>query len=102
MEYVFHDEARQEFLASAVYYESKIPGLGERFITEVDRCIALLLATPEIGSPISKTLRRHAIDDNFPFAIVYAVFSNLLFIVALAHHSRRPHYWKKRSWSTGL
>jgi toxin ParE1/3/4 len=96
MEYVFHDAARQEFLDSAAYYESKVPGLGERFIVEINRCIELLLDTPEIGTPISEKLRRHVIDDSFPFAVVYAVIGNLLFIVAVAHNSRRPNYWKKR------
>jgi toxin ParE1/3/4 len=100
MDYVFHDHARQELLGSAAFYESKVPGLGDRFIDEIDRCISLLLNAPEIGSPMTDKLRRYVVDDSFPFAIVYAVLGDVLFVVSVAHHSRRPNYWKNRLMRT--
>ncbi len=99
MEYTFHDDARQEFLDSAAFYESKVLGLGDRFVNEVNRSIQLLLATPEIGSPNGGVLRSLVIDDNFPFSIIYAIVDETLFIIAIAHHSRRPNYWKNRTKS---
>ena len=46
-----HSEAREEFLQAVSYYDAQVPGLGLRFITEIDRCHDALLETPWIGHP---------------------------------------------------
>jgi hypothetical protein len=33
----------------------------------------------------------------FPFSLVYRLFSGDVHIVAVAHSSRRPNYWKDRA-----
>ena len=55
MRYEFHPEAEEEFIEAAVYYERNVPGLGERFGTEVRRAIERLLEYPELGSPMGQT-----------------------------------------------
>ena len=32
----------------------------------------------------------------FPFSVVYAVVADLVYIVAVAHGSREPGYWRLR------
>src|SRR5882724_6270433 len=32
----------------------------------------------------------------FPFSVVYAVEANLVLVIAIAHHGRRPGYWTQR------
>jgi len=93
----FHSQAREEFLSAVSRYEAEVPGLGARFIAEFERCIGLLLEAPQIGSPMSRKLRRFVLNDNFPFSIVYAIQSDTLFVIAVAHSSRRPGYWKRRA-----
>src|SRR5687767_10284643 len=66
----FHSQAREEFLSAVSRYEAEVPGLGARFIAEFERCIGLLLEAPQIGSPMSRKLRRFVLNDNFPFSIV--------------------------------
>ena len=97
MRFEFHSQAREEFLGAVSRYEAEVPGLGARFIAEFQRCIGLLLETPEIGSPMGRKLRRFVLDDHFPFSIVYAIQGDTLFVIAVAHASRRPGYWKRRS-----
>ena len=45
----FHPEAELELIEAALYYELEVPGLGERFESEVRRVADLLLDRPEIG-----------------------------------------------------
>jgi hypothetical protein len=97
MRFELHAEAREEFLAAVTRYEAEVPGLGARFVAEFERCMTLLLDAPQIGSPLGRKLRRFVLNDNFPFSIVYAVIRDTLFVVAVAHASRRPGFWKQRS-----
>jgi len=98
MRYEFHPEAEQELLEEAARYEFEVPGLGLRFGDEVDRVIRLLVENPEAGSPVDRTLR-HFVLRRFPHAIVYAPLKDVdtLLILAVAHGSRKPGYWRART-----
>lgn len=72
-----------------------MPGLGARFVAEFERCVGLLIDAPKIGTPYGR-LRRFVIDDGFRFSIVYVVRAETLFVVAVAHNSRRAGYWRGR------
>jgi hypothetical protein len=74
-----------------------VPGLGLRFITEIDRCQKAVLETPLIGHSYGRRLRKLTVGDRFPYSIVYAVLADVLFVLAYAHGSRRPGYWRTRS-----
>ncbi len=95
MKYEFHPEAELELYEAALRYETEISGLGVRFGDEVERVIGLLLEHPETGSRIDESLR-HFVLRKFPFSIVYAVAGEHVYIVAVAHSSREPEYWRLR------
>jgi toxin ParE1/3/4 len=92
-----HSEAREEFLQAVSFYEAQVPGLGLRFVTEIERCQNALLETPLIGHAFGRRLRKFTVGDRFPYSIVYAILGEALFILAYAHGSRRPGYWRARS-----
>jgi len=96
MEYEFHPEAEWEFIEEAAHYESELPGLGDRFAREVERVIELLLEHPESGALIDTELR-HFVLRRFPHSIIYSVMGDKLFIIAVAHGSREPGYWRSRA-----
>jgi plasmid stabilization system protein ParE len=96
MKYEFHPEAEWEFIEEAARYESEVPGLGFRFGSEVERVIELLLENPKIGAPIDDDLR-HFVLRRFPHSIIYTVIDDVLFMVAVAHGSREPGYWRSRT-----
>jgi len=96
MNYEFHPEAEQELYEAALRYESEVPELGRRFADEVERVVQMLLEHPELGSRLDNDLR-HFVLRKFPFSIVYAAATDLVFIVAVAHGSREPAYWKPRA-----
>jgi plasmid stabilization system protein ParE len=95
MKYEFHPDAELELYEAAAYYEASLPGLGVLFGDEVDSVIGVLLNHPEMGARIDEDLR-HFVLSRFPFSVVYALTPDLVYIVAIAHGSREPGYWKHR------
>jgi plasmid stabilization system protein ParE len=91
----FHPDADSEFSEHAAFYEAKEPGLGGRFINEVEAGISALTFFPMLGQPFDGEFRQFFLDD-FPFALVYRKEHDRIWIVAVAHQSRRPRYWRKR------
>jgi toxin ParE1/3/4 len=92
----FHPDAELELIEAALYYDKQVPGLGERFESEIRYAIDLLLDQPEIGFPVDPDLRKFILT-RFPFTLYYSVTVDVLRIEAVAHQSRRPGYWKSRA-----
>jgi toxin ParE1/3/4 len=92
----FHPEASTEFQAASTYYENEVPGLGEGFISELERIAELIEANPAIGTPIDDVFRR-AVLVRFPFSVIYRAENCKLWIIAVAHQRRKPGYWRDRT-----
>ncbi|MDF0673469.1 MAG: type II toxin-antitoxin system RelE/ParE family toxin [Nitrospira sp.] len=95
MTFEFHPEAEVELIEAAAYYERHVPGLGDRFQCEIRRIVDLLVSQPQIGAPADPNLRKFILT-RFPFTLYYSITADVLRIEAVAHHSRRPGYWKER------
>ena len=91
----FHPEAEAELLASANWYEERSPGLGEAFLAEVELAVQRVLASPEAWAIVTDQIRRHRVH-RFPFAILYRVDPDQIYIVAIMHLHREPGYWEHR------
>ena len=87
--------ARSELLAEVAYNNNKELGLGSRFLTAVEDATARALAYPLTGTLASEKARRMFLKD-FTFALVYRPDENGIVVFALAHHARRPKYWRVR------
>jgi len=92
-----HSAAWEEFFQAADRYESEAPGVGRRFRIEIERCLALLAEHPNIGHPEGRRLRRFVVDDGFPYSLIYQLRPELILVVSIAHHARRPGYWRHRA-----
>jgi toxin ParE1/3/4 len=95
MKYEFHPEAEFEVIEAAAHYESEVPGLGERFGDELERVIELLIDNPKLGATVEGEIR-HFVLRRFPFSVIYAEVGDVLYILAVAHGSRKPGYWSER------
>jgi len=93
--YKFHPDADVELEEAALFYESRMAGLGKSFAAEVDRTIALVREFPEAGSPVGPK-RRRVLVARYPYSIVYRQDPDAIVIVAVAHQRRRPDYWRRR------
>jgi toxin ParE1/3/4 len=91
----FHPAAAEEFAAAVEDYEGALPELGRRFRDAVRTTIDRAVEHPEAGS-LRRANTRHVIVSGFPFDLVYRVRGEVLDVLALAHHRRRPGYWQGR------
>lgn len=93
--YSFHPDAADEFVEAAVFYDSRVQGLGRLFAAEVHRVISYLREFPDVGAPVQASVRRVLVD-RFPYAVVYEHRGDEIRVYAIAHLSRRPRYWRRR------
>ena len=92
---IFLPEAEQEMLEAAFYYQSKASGLGIDYLSEIDRAVEAIEETPHTWPILEGDLRRRLVR-RFPSGVLYRVDPDEIVIVAVAHLSKRPGYWKKR------
>ncbi len=79
-------------------YEAASQGLGDRLWQDIQTAADLIADHPTIGELVARTrgvVRRVPLR-HFPFFMIYRPWKNHLQIVALAHTSRKPNYWRSR------
>ena len=95
MKLIFHEEASEEMLESARFYESKSEGLGADFLAALYETTNRILQLPSAAAIERATIRRRFVP-GFPFTILYEVSEDSVFVAAVMHQRRRPGYWRKR------
>lgn len=94
--YRLHEEALKEYINAYVWYESELPGLGERFISTIDKQVEKICANPEQYGFVHGRYRQIKIK-GFPFAIVYEYFPDRKLVhISSIHHTRRDPQKKYR------
>lgn len=95
MEVVRHPEADRELEEAAVWYERQQSGLGEDFLVEFERTLNRIVEDP-VRWRIFYNGNRKLNFDRFPYAIVYAVEGEQIWLKAVMHLHRQPFYWRAR------
>lgn len=95
MNFTFHPEAEAEFKSAIEYYEDCQRGLGYDFAIEVHTTVQQILVHPQAW-PILENEVRRCLTRRFPFAILYSIEPDKVFILAVMHLHRDPDYWKER------
>lgn len=95
-----HAAAAEEAAEAAAWYEKERPGLGHEFERAIDAALDLLehdvvplVAVP--GEAGERGLKR-LILRRFPYAVIVLERETEIFVIAFAHQSRRPGYWRDR------
>lgn len=92
-----HPMANQELQDAFAHYESKRPGLGDELLDAVDVQLAFIESDPFQSSPcVENPEFRYRTLHRFPYAICFGIVDGKAWIVAFAHHARRPNYWLDR------
>ncbi len=95
MHVVSHPEADEELRSAALRYEEQQSDLGDDFLDQFDRTLRRIIADPKRPRPIRGGNRKVKFE-RFPYAIIYSVRPDVLYIKAVMHLHRRPFYWSRR------
>lgn len=90
-----HPAAQQELEEAAAYYNLEGPGLGLAFLDDFERAGQQIRQLPE-SSPIARGPARRKLMARFPYAVIYSVVHDDVYVLAVAHGRRRPFYWQDR------
>ncbi|MEO8064520.1 MAG: type II toxin-antitoxin system RelE/ParE family toxin [Pseudomonadota bacterium] len=94
----FHEEALAEYQAAALRYAEHTPELAIRFVEAVEQALQLVAESPSSWRVIEEDIHR-CLTRIFPYGILYTVESDFILVLAVAHCSRQPGYWKSRQAS---
>jgi toxin ParE1/3/4 len=92
----FHEEADTEYSAAFDWYRERSLDAALKFDAEVDRALAQILEAPKRWAVGPHSTRRFLLRQ-FPFTLIYRERASIkIQVVAVAHTSRKPGYWKQR------
>ncbi len=87
-------------MQAAEWYERERPGLGTEFMNVADAALNLLeqgiAPLTSLGGNASSRGVKRLLLRRFPYAIVVLLRDTEIFVIAFAHHARRPGYWRAR------
>lgn len=94
-------QAADEAEAAAIWYEKERQGLGTEFAEAIESAIdviedGFLPFSPMPGNSGNKGAKR-LILRRFPCDVVVVERADEMIVVAFAHHSRKPGYWRDRT-----
>jgi hypothetical protein len=95
-----HQAAADEAVEAAAWYELQQPGLGREFDAAIQAALDLLEQeivhlAPMPGTAGTRGAMRLVLK-RFPYDIVAFDHEGETLVLAIAHHSRRPGYWRGR------
>jgi toxin ParE1/3/4 len=95
-EVTLHDEAGHDYDAAFEWYLERSPQAAVRFDGAVESALAEIARAPHRWVRGSHGTRRYLLR-GFPYLLIYReVSAEVIQILAVAHTSRRPGYWKER------
>ena len=92
---VFRQQARQEFDAAGDWYEREWPGLGQAFLTEVERVLQSVVSNPDSFPEVLEGIRK-AVIKRFPYCLYFRVRGEAIVVLAVFHSARNPAVWRTR------
>lgn len=94
------EEAAEEAIEAVSWYEQEHPGLGIEFSHAINAALDLLelniVPLASLPGIIGVSGIKRLVLKRFPFDIVVRELADEIVVIAIAHHSRRPGYWRKR------
>jgi plasmid stabilization system protein ParE len=92
----YHELAKHEVIETTKYYAELREGLGAEFRKELNDVVALITDSPIQFEEVHPGVRRVLLK-RFPYGVYYRILgTDLIQIVVVKHHSRRPGYGLRR------
>ncbi len=96
----FEVEAAEELLAASSWYENERSGLGGDLLRSIYEAVDEIGKRPEtfpLAPMVPESIRvRRALVRRFPYAVVFLELADEIRVLAIAHSSRKPGYWRER------
>jgi plasmid stabilization system protein ParE len=101
MNYLIHPAAEREADEAANWYEREDLSLALEFARVYRMLIDEIILHPRRypaaeDAPEGYDCRNVSRIGRFPYRIVYALVGDDIYVVAVAHHFRKPGYWESR------
>lgn len=90
-----HPQAETEIEEAFDRYRQISVELGRDFLVRFEAALAIIRNNPNQGGFLRPPVRRVLLK-RFPYAVIYLVKSDEVFLVAVPHKRRRPFYWQTR------
>jgi plasmid stabilization system protein ParE len=87
--------AKQELQDATDWYAARRPGLDQKFLNSIDAAIQSIIAHPRTWPDAGFGTQKYG-TTQFPYSIIYTCNDDEITIIAVAHTSRRPGYWRSR------
>jgi plasmid stabilization system protein ParE len=91
----FHPLAADEADSARLWYFERNPQISQLFLDALDAAVDSIADSPRRWPRVQGKYRRYVLR-SFPFSVVYVERSESVEVIAVAHHRRRPGYWRKR------
>jgi len=92
----FNRLAIKDYREAREWYAARSPATAVRFIDAVDAAVQRIREAPDSLPVISGKYRRVRVE-KFPHVLIFYARAELeIRVVAVAHPSRRPRYWRRR------
>lgn len=92
---ILHPEADLEAMEAASWYEKQRVGLGRAFRLELEAALDRVRNNPQLYGVDLEPFRACPLH-RFPYTLHYLELSEMIWILAVAHQSRRRGYWQNR------
>lgn len=93
----FHPAARADLKEGKAFYRSRSPLAAVAFANEIETALSRIAESP-LRYPLAEHgTREFVMPWRFPYTIVYRVEHDFVVVVAIAHQSREPGYWRDRT-----
>jgi toxin ParE1/3/4 len=91
----YHLEAAQEIEDAGEWYRARDEQAATKWRLAARTTIESIAQTPKLWAA-DRTGCRAVLVGKYSYKIVYRLLSDIVEIVAVAHTSRRPGYWRRR------
>jgi plasmid stabilization system protein ParE len=92
-----HPEARVDLREGKAFYRHRSPLAAVAFEHEIDAAISRIAESPRRYPEGQHGTREFVLPWRFPYTVVFRMKESLIVIVAVAHQSKEPGYWRHRT-----
>lgn len=92
----FHPLAAAELVEAQLWYEDRVPGLGDRLLVAVEGALATAAEWPNAGTPLRMDAAEEARERKvgtpiFPYVVIYRATDQVVEVLAVHHERGESH-----------